>query len=215
MKNFTDVTLSVQAIRRMPDYYNYLRDLKNKQIEYVSSVAVAHAMDLNEVQVRKDLAAVSRIPGTPRKGFLVEELLKSIGNYLGYDNCKDVLLVGAGQLGKALLLYKGFENHGMRIVVAFDTDRHLVGTTVGGKQILPMEQLPSLRKRLGIHIGIITVPDTAAQDVCDALVQSGISAIWNFAPVHLSAPKGILVQNENLAASLALLSQQFGKTAQL
>jgi redox-sensing transcriptional repressor len=135
--------------------------------------------------------------------------LESIEGYLGYNNRKDALLVGAGQLGRALLLYKGFEDHGMRIVVAFDTDNSIVGTTIGGKQILPVEKLPSLRKRLGIYIGIITVPGAAAQEVCETMVKSGISAIWNFAPVHLKVPAGVLVQNENLAASLALLSRRF------
>lgn len=211
MKNFTDGAISMQTLRRMPDYYNYLRGLQDKRAEYVSSVSIARDMGLNEVQVRKDLAAVSKTPGTPRKGFLTADLLESIGEYLGYHNRKDALLVGAGQLGKALLLYKGFEAHGMRIVTAFDSDAVVIGTSIGGKTVFPMDKLSSLRKRLGVRIGIITVPGPAAQAVCDVLVKTGISAIWNFAPVHLKVPAEVSVQNENLAASLALLSQQLDR----
>jgi redox-sensing transcriptional repressor len=208
MIKFPDDTISVRAIRRLPAYYNYLRELRDQKAEYVSSATIARAMGLSEVQARKDLAAVSSVPGTPRKGFLVRDLLAGIEDCLGYNNCKDALLVGAGQLGKALLLYKGFEEHGMRIVAAFDIDPLVIGANVGGKQILAMAKLPSLRERLGIRIGVITVPGAAAQEVCDTLVASGISAIWNFAPVHLKIPEGILAQNENLAASLALLGRQ-------
>ncbi len=204
-------SLSLQTFRRLPNYYNFLRQLHRQQVAYVAAPAIAKEMGLNEVQVRKDLAAVNGAPGKPRKGFLVEDLMAGIGECLGYHNREDAVLVGAGQLGKALLAYRGFEQQGVRIVAAFDADETLVGSNVNGKTVFPIEKLSSICKRVGVHIGIITVPENGAQAVCDLLVACGILAIWNFAPIHLRVPPGVLVQNENMAASLALLSQHLAE----
>ena len=206
-----ETALSLQAFRRLPNYYNYLQALQRDKVEYVASPAIARAMGLNEVQVRKDLAAVSHSPGKPRKGFVVKDLVDSIGEYLGYHNSEDAILVGAGKLGRALLSYKGFEEHGVRIVAAFDADEKVVEAGEGGKRIFPMARLPSICRRLHAHMGIITVPAREAQAVCDLMVENGILAIWNFAPVHLAVPGGVLVQNENMAAQLALLSRHLAE----
>ena len=123
------------------------------------------------------------------------------------DNNDDAVLIGVGSLGKALLSYNGFEHYGMNIVAAFDISKNIIGNEVGGKKVLHVEKTSEICRRLNIHIGIITVPEETAQIVCDQLVAGGVSAIWNFAPVHLSAPENILIQNENMAASLALLSK--------
>ena len=204
-------SLSLQAIRRLPNYYNYLRALQQRKLEYVSAPTIAKAMGLNEVQVRKDLAAVSFAPGKPRKGFEVDNLLNSIGEYLGYHNSKDALLVGAGNLGRALLSYKGFEPYGIRIVAAFDEDERQMDTDSGLTQIFSMEKLPSICKRMHIHLGIITVPASNAQQICDLMVESGILAIWNFAPTELHVPGHVLVQNENMAAQLSILSRHLSE----
>ena len=119
---------------------------------------------------------------------------------------KTSVLVGVGSLGRALLGYGGFAECGLNIVAAFDANPALAGKTVSGKRVFPMEKLRDMCSRMGVHIGIITVPAGAAQGVCDALVSAGVLAIWNFAPVHLQVPADILVQSENMAASLALLS---------
>lgn len=202
------MALSVQTVRRLPEYYNYLRGLKQTAEKYVAAPAIARELGLNEVQVRKDLAAVSAAPGKPRKGFVVADLLRDIGQFLGYHNREDAILVGAGKLGTALLAYPGFEEHGVRIVAAFDENKDLAGQTVAGKKIFPMEKMLSLCRRLKAQIAIVAVPAENAQGVCDLLVDGGIRAIWNFAPVHLRVPGKVLVRNENLAASLALLSQR-------
>lgn len=202
--------LPLQTLRRLPNYYNYLRALKDQGTLFVSAGAIAAELGLNEVQVRKDLAAASQSPGKPRVGFGVEALLRDIGECLGYNNRQDAVLVGAGQLGTALLAYKGFADHGLCIAAAFDNNPQVVGRNVAGKKVLPIEKLPSLCSRMGIHIGIITVPAAQAQPVCNLMVEAGILAIWNFAPAHLRVPAQVLVQNENMAASLALLSQHLG-----
>ena len=208
----SDSGMSLQTFRRLPSYYNYLRELCTANVAYISAPTIAGEMGLNEVQVRKDLAAASRSPGKPRKGFAVAELMDSIGECLGYHNNEDAILVGVGKLGKALLAYKGFEEHGVRIIAAFDVEESIVGTSVAGKKVLPLDKLPSLCRRMGVRIGIITVPAPHAQVACDFLVESGMMAIWNFAPIHLHTPKDVLVQNENMAAHLALLSQQLSET---
>lgn len=201
--------ISLQTLKRLPNYYNYLKGLSARGEAHVAAPEIASAMALNDVQVRKDLASVSSCPGTPRRGFSVEALLRDIGTCLGYNNLEDAVLVGAGKLGRALLGYEAFEQHGISIVAAFDSDPRAVAES---DKIFEMDKLASLCERLHVHIGIITVPADQAQQVCDLLVQSGVTAIWNFASVHLSAPSHVLVQNENLAASLALLARQLEQT---
>ncbi len=201
------VVISKQALQRMPYYLQYLRDLQNKGIKTVAAPAIAETLNLNEVQVRKDFAAVSTEKGKPKSGFSVADLIASMEDYLGYHNVNDAVLIGVGSLGKAFLSYKGFKNYGINIVMAFDIDDDVIGKEICSKQVFPMHRLSELCRRMHIRIGIITVPAAQAQVVCDQLVAGGILAIWNFAPVHLSAPDNILVQNENMAASLALLSK--------
>ena len=169
----------------------------------ISATTVANDLKLNEVQVRKDLAAVSLTGGKPKTGYVAEELIRDLESFLGYDNTKEAVIAGAGKLGQALLAYKEFERYGLNVVAAFDTDE----STVDGKHILSAEKMSDICSRLKIHIGIICVPPESAQKVCDEMVECGILAIWNFAPVHLSVPSGVIVQYENLAASLAVLSQ--------
>ena len=211
----TPVTISTQALARMPYYLQYLKQLQNDGITVIASPAIASDLDLNEVQVRKDLAAISSVKGKPKSGFAVQDLIYNMEHLLGYHNVKDAVLVGVGSLGKALLSYKGFDNSGMHIVAAFDNDESAIGSEACGKIILPVDKLSGMCRRMKIHIGIITVPEKQAQTVCDQLVAGGILAIWNFAPIHLSTPEEILVQNENMAASLAILSNHLHDKMQL
>ncbi|BCJ94317.1 redox-sensing transcriptional repressor Rex [Anaerocolumna cellulosilytica] len=209
MKNekVTPIALSTQALERMPYYLHYIKQLQKKGITQIASPAIAADLGLNEVQVRKDLAAVSSSKGKPKAGFYIQDLIYNMEELLGYHNVKDAVLVGAGSLGKALLSYKGFEISGMHIVAAFDNQDGLIDTEINGKKVLPVSKLSSVCRRLNIHIGIITVPANQAQTVCDQMVAGGILAIWNFSPIRLTTPEGIMVRNENMAASLAILSQ--------
>lgn len=205
------VVLSRQALQRMPFYLQYLKKLKSEGTGLIAAPAIAEAMGLNEVQVRKDFAAVSSTGGRPKTGFAVAELIADMETFLGYRNVNEAVLVGAGSLGRALLSYRGFDDYGMKITLAFDVDERVVGRELFGKQVLPATMISDLCRRMKIRIGIITVPAGAAQAACDSLVAGGILAIWNFAPVHLSAPEDILIQNENMAASLALLSKHLNE----
>ena len=206
--NSQSVTLSRQAFLRMPYYLQYLNQLKQDGSTIVAAPAVAEALHLNEVQVRKDFASVSSTKGLPKKGFPIDGLIWDMERCLGYHNVDQAVLVGVGSLGHALMSYKGFLQYGLDIVMAFDNNEALVGQRICGKYVLSTNRLSDMCRRMKIYIGIITVPENQAQIICDQLVAGGILAIWNFAPVHLSTPAHILVQNENLAASLALVAKQ-------
>jgi redox-sensing transcriptional repressor len=203
-------SISVQTLKRLPIYLNHLKTLDRERTKIISSPAIARALGLNEVQVRKDLAAI-KSGGRPRTGYLLEKLITDLETYLGYGNVNEAVLAGAGHLGRALLSYQGFDAYGLNIVVGFDVDESVVGTEIAGKKILPLEKLDSLCHRMHINIGIIAVPAEAAQSVCDQMIEAGIKAIWNFAPVQLEVPEDILVQNENIASSLAVLSKHLKK----
>ena len=161
-----------------------------------------------EAQVRKDFASVSSARGRPKQGFDLARLIRDIEAVLGYHNADHSVLVGVGSLGRAFLQYGGFSTYGIAIDMAFDADPNLAGQSVCDVPVFPGERISELCRRMKIPIGIITVPANQAQVVCDQLIAGGVQALWNFAPVHLHVPDGILVQNENLAASLALLSRR-------
>ena len=199
-------SVSMQTLQRLPTYLNCLKLLSTKGEMNVSAKQIAHALELGEIQVRKDLASVST-GGKPKIGYIKENLIKDIEFYLGYDNVNDAVIVGAGKLGKALLSYEGFKEYGFNIIAAFDINDDILGKDNSGKQILSVDKMKDVCERMKIRIGIITVPAPCAQTVCNMLVDSGILAIWNFAPTHLSTPENILVKSENMAASLAVLSK--------
>lgn len=196
--------LSKSVLKRLPGYLNYLKCLPESASAYISATTLANALGMGEVQVRKDLAAVSS-GGKPKVGYHRESLIEDIEQFLGYDNTNHAVLVGAGKLGLALLGYSGFDAYGLQIMAAFDTAPS-VELTEGGKPVYSMDQLENYCRTNKICMGIITVPAEYAQQVCDQLIAAGIKAIWNFAPTHLDVPNHILVQNENMATSLAVLS---------
>lgn len=190
-------SVSTQTLLRLPLYLNYLRSLPKGKSENISATAIADALRLGDVQVRKDLALVSS-GGRPKVGYVTRELTSDIENFLGYHDVETAVLVGAGDLGHSLLSYDGFSGYGLEIAAAFDRDPALVGTTIAGKRVLSMEKLVDLCCRMQIHMGIIAVPGGEAQAVCDTLVSSGVLAIWNFAPVRLDVPEDVLVTMKTL-----------------
>ena len=195
--------ISKHTLQRLPMYLSYIQGLPEDAPKNISATTIAEALQLNDVQVRKDLASVSS-SGKPKVGYNVKDLIAELEAFLGYNDIDNAVIVGAGSLGKALLNYSGFKAYGLNIIAAFDLCEE--PTEFQGKTVFPIAQLGSFCRKANVHIGIITVPASSAQEICDLLVESGIRAIWNFAPVHLVVPDGILVQNENMASSLALLS---------
>ena len=202
--------ISVQALQRLPAYLHYLKALPVDPDAKISAKALGNSLGYGEIQVRKDLAAVSD-GGKPKVGYCVNELIHDIEAFLGYDSVNDAVLVGAGKLGKALMSYEGFKLNGLNILAAFDSDLKKCGKDESGKQVFPIEKIENLCRRMKIRIGIITVPAAQAQQVCDLLVRGGVEAIWNFAPTHLSVPEGVILKSENMAASLAVLSKHLSE----
>ena len=196
--------ISKAVLKRLPGYVAYLRTIPESASPYISATALANALGMGEVQVRKDLAMVSD-GGRPKIGYLRESLIEDIEQFLGYDNTTVAVLIGAGKLGQALLGYSGFDAYGLNILAAFDANP-TADHTDDGKPIYPISQLESFCRTNKVLMGIITVPTAHAQEVCDKLIACGINAVWNFAPTHLEVPDNILVQNENMATSLAVLS---------
>lgn len=206
----TYTSISVQTLKRLPTYLNYLKSLDREKTKIISSPAIAKALGLNEVQVRKDLAAI-KSGGRPRTGFLLEKLIADLDAFLGYGNVSEAVIAGVGHMGRALLSYDGFDSYGLNIIVGFDTDEKVIGTEIGGKKILHLDKMVGLCKRMHVNIGIITVPTEHAQAICDLMIEGGILAIWNFAPVKLNVPEHILVHNEDMASSFAVLSKHLKK----
>lgn len=196
--------ISKSVLKRLPGYVSYLKSVDDADSPYISATALASALGMGEVQVRKDLAMVSD-GGRPKIGYLRERLVEDIEQFLGYDNTTDAILVGAGKLGQALMCYGGFDEYGLNILAGFDMNPQ-ISHTDNGKPIMDMSKMDAFCREHKVLMGIITVPERAAQEVCDQMVACGIKAIWTFAPAHLDVPSGVMVHNENMANSLAVLS---------
>lgn len=199
--------VSRATLGRLPDYLNYLRSLPEEQgpCENISAASIAKDLCLGEVQVRKDLSAISA-PGRPRIGFNRRELINSLEAALCTTSGSRAALAGAGKLGAALLGFDGFSAYGLEIAAAFDNDPAKQNLQISGKTVYSSEELAPYVRKQNIHIGIIAVPKDQAQSVCDQMIEGGITAIWNFVPVSLEVPENIIVRQENLALSLAHLS---------
>ena len=195
------------TLGRLPQYLEYLRSLPEIR-RTISATAIAKALSLGDVQVRKDLASISGA-GKPKIGYETDKLITDIESHLGYERLTNAVLVGAGKLGRALLDYDGFEDFGVMIIAGFDCNETVLKK--GTKDILPIKDIGAYCLEHNVKLGVITVGVGSAQEVCDKLVESGIEAIWNFAPVTLKVPQGILLKQENLALSLAYLNNKISK----
>ena len=200
-------TIPKATLGRLPRYLEYLRSLPKIRCT-ISATAIAKALLLGDVQVRKDLAMVSGA-GKPKVGYETDKLITDIESRLGYERLTNAILVGAGKLGRALLDYDGFEEYGVKIIAGFDCNETVLKS--GTKEILPIKDIEAYCRKNRVKLGIITVGQGSAQDVCDTLIKSGIEAIWNFAPTTLKVPSGVLLKQENLALSLAYLNNQISK----
>jgi redox-sensing transcriptional repressor len=192
------------SIRRLPSYLHIIRDARKDGYEYISGTVIAQELNLEPIQVRKDLA-ITGIAGKPKKGYPINALITAIEHFLGWDSIRDAILVGSGNLGSALLGYQEFKFHGLHVVAAFDTDPTKISKTVHGVPIFGIDTLESKISELKPKLAVLTVPSTFAQPVTDALVRAGITAIWNFTNVKLKVPETVTVQKEDLSSGYALL----------
>ena len=203
-------TISGASLRRLPRYMNALGQMADDGKVHVTSAELAHLLKLDETLVRKDLS-VTGFTGKPRVGFLVAGLLTHLEEFLGLRNTKEAFIIGAGLLGQALATYQGFAKYGLRIVALFDVDEEKIGQIVADKEVMPLWKAPALVRRLNVHIAILAVPPQCAQSVADLLTDAGILAFWNFSGQPLNLPEAVVVHNEDLAESLAVLSHHLAR----
>ena len=196
--------IPVISLQRLPVYLNYLKSLSADK-QYVSSGSIAEALGMGEVLVRKDLAYTSAT-GRPRVGYLKDELIAALEDFLCCNGRRNAVIVGIGALGKAVLGYGGFNNYGIEIVAAFDNDSEKVGTYVATKPVYNISEAAEKVKSLGAELAVLCVPAACAQEVADLFIDCGIKAILNFAPVLIRAPESIAVRHIDVAANLAILS---------
>ncbi len=207
MSENSDRTYPAPSIRRLPLYLSFLRQLRNEKVEVVSSTRIADELGLTGIQVRKDLA-MTGIVGRPKIGRSINELIEHIESFLGWNAPRLAFLVGVGHLGTALLGYKGFEQENLNIVASFDNSPEKIGATILGRPTYALTDFAKKAREMNVKCAVLTVPAAYAQEVANMMVEAGIRGIWNFAPIQLFAPNGVVVENVSLSSSLAVLSQK-------
>ena len=206
--------VSILTLRRLSQYLERVLEAKKEGKANISATTLANLTGVHRTQVRKDLA-VTGVVGVPKVGHKVDDLVVSIGDFLNWNDTTEAFLVGAGNLGSALLgFHMSFADKGLNILAAFDNDPAKAGTEVHGIPVYPLDKFSDLAKRLHIHIGILAVPPLVAQQVTNMMLEAGVLAVWNFTPAPLTVPEGIIVENVDLMASLAVLSHRLSERLQ-
>lgn len=197
------------TVTRLSIYSRFLERLDKNGITTVSSGEIAEGVGVSPAQVRKDLAYFGEF-GTRGVGYNVKDLMKYTLKILGLDQTWSLAIVGAGNLGFALCTYHGFNVRGFYIAAVFDNDPTKVGKKIGHLEVLPLDSFPEISKSENIRIGIIAVPISGAQEVADMMINNGVEAILNFAPVALSVPEHVETRNVDLSVKLEILTFNLG-----
>jgi redox-sensing transcriptional repressor len=197
--------LSRASVGRLSLYLRCLEGLEREGVTKVSSGQLGEALGVTDAQVRKDLASLGTL-GHPGVGYRTHELTAAIRRALGVDRDWAVALVGVGNLARALLRYRGFQQRGFRIVALFDADPAKVGQRVDGLEVYPPERMAAVIAATGAELGVVTVPSDSAQAVADALVAAGVRGVLNFAPVVLRLPPGVSLVSVDLTVQLEQLA---------
>jgi redox-sensing transcriptional repressor len=203
--NKPEVTVPKAVVSRLSLYLRELQQLVRDGHQTTSSNQLGKMLGFTDAQVRKDLAYFGHF-GYPGIGYRCDELIGAIKRILGTHLQWNVALIGAGNLGRALLGYKGFQQQGFRVVAAFDNDASKVGDKIEGVEVFHLDDLPKLTKSLKIRLAIVAVPAVAAQGVADRLVASGIDGVLNFAPMTISLPGTVRQVGVDLAIELEQLA---------
>lgn len=201
--------ISITVIKRLPRYYRYLEELLDNGIERISSSELSVKMNVTASQIRQDLNQFGGF-GQQGYGYNVEYLHKEIAKILGIDKTHSMIIVGAGNLGRAIANYANFEKRGFVVKGMFDCNPELVGSECRGAVVMPMEDMPDFIRNNNIDIVALTIPKTSASKVAQIAVEAGIKGIWNFAHMDLTVPEGVVVENVHLSESLMTLSYNLG-----
>lgn len=197
--------ISIAVVKRMPRYYRYLEELLDNGVERISSNELSAKMNVTASQIRQDLNNFGGF-GQQGYGYNVKYLHGEIAKILGINHVHSIVIVGAGNLGRALANYANFEKRGFVVKGMFDVNEKLVGTECRGAKVMPMNELSDFIRENQIEILAITIPKTSATEVVQMAVEAGIKGIWNFAHIDLNVPKDVVVENVHLSESLMTLS---------
>jgi redox-sensing transcriptional repressor len=200
-----DNQVSITVVRRLPKYYRYLTELKEKGISRISSQELSVLTGFTASQIRQDFNNFGGF-GQQGYGYNVEDLHRELKKILGLDSNYNAVIVGAGNLGQAIANYKGFEDAGFKVLSLFDRNPRVIGLKIRDIEIRDIETIDSFIKENNVQIGIITTPKESAQSVADIYVKNGIKGIWNFAPTDLVVPDNVVVEHVRLNESLFVLS---------
>lgn len=196
--------LPAPTLSRLPGYLAYVSLLKEEGVEYVSSTQISKEINVDASMIAKDLSFLN-IKGKTRIGYEVATLEHELQEFLGFKRGHNAVMIGVGSLGGSLIQDSGLAKYGLRIVAGFDVRKELIGSSICGVPIYDMAEFGRLIRTLDAGIGIIAVPMDMAQKVCDEIVVAGIRALWNFTPMRIKAPIGIVVQDTSIYADLAVM----------
>ena len=206
MNKFSDDKyISKQIIRRLPRYFRFLGELKERGVERISSTDLSHLMNVTASQIRQDLNKFGGF-GQQGYGYNVNYLHKEIGRILGIDTPHNMIMIGAGNLCSAIMHYRSFPRYGFNIIAAFDVCPDKIGKPINGIEIRSMDELESFIDSHKVDIAVVTVPTSSAAEVLARLGKTNIKGIWNFAHIDVDMPNNIKVENVHLSESLMILS---------
>lgn len=205
--------ISKAVIRRLPRYYRYLGDLIDLGVERISSAELSKKMNVTASQIRQDLNNFGGF-GQQGYGYNVKYLYNEIARILGLDEVHNLVIIGAGKLGQAIANYSSFEKRGFVIKALFDVNPNNIGKSVKNIEIMPIDKLADFLSKNKIDIVAITTPKEAVDPIIDILSNSIVKAVWNFAPIDLELPKGMVVENVHLLDSLMQLSYNLSEYEQ-
>ena len=198
------IKLPEPSLRRLPWYLAYVKLLKERGVEYVSSTQISKDINVDASQIAKDLSFIN-ISGKTRVGYEVESLVSVLERFLGFTDVHRAIIFGVGSLGAALLQDSGLAQYGMNVIAGFDIKEELAGTFINGIPVYHVSEFEERQKELKAYIGILTVPVECAQETAESMIAGGIKAIWNFTPFRIRVPKHIVVQNTSIYAHLAVM----------
>lgn len=197
--------LSVRSIERLPKYLQLACELKETGCKFISSSVLSENFSIDQNNIKKDLSLL-KLNGKPNKGYEINEFISALKTVLGTRRVNRAVIIGAGNLGRAIASYPGFVEYGLEIVALFDNDESRVGKKVGGLKVHPMSGIDEIIKGLGVKLAILTVPAKSVNEVAARVYETGIRYFWNFAPVPVKLPEDATIKSENLAAKYMVLS---------
>ena len=204
LESKSNIKLPEPSLRRLPWYLAYVKLLKDRGEEYVSSTQIAKEINVDASQIAKDLSFIN-ISGKTRVGYEVNSLVDVLENFLGFTAVHKAFIFGVGSLGAALLQDSGLSQYGLKVVAGFDVRSDIIGKEVNGIPVFHISELSWKQKEYGAQIGILTVPVDKAQSTTEMMIDGGMKAVWNFTPYRIRVPKNIVIQNTSIYAHVAVM----------